>query len=65
MRRVGDGPEPWTSRDRLRVALGELPAPGDDLGEPAQLHEADRGLQVGHAEVVADLDVLFGRRHAR
>ena len=51
--------------DRLGVAGGELAAARDDLGQPAELDEADRGLQVGHPEVVADLDVLLRRgQHA-
>ena len=47
------------------VAAGELAAPGHDLGEPAELDQADRRLQVGHPEVEADLEVLLRPAPAR
>ena len=38
------------------------PPARDDRVEAVELDDADRGLQVGHSVVVADLDVLLGRR---
>ena len=51
--------------DLLGVGRGDLATPRDDLRQPAQLDDADGGLQVRHPVVVADLEVLLrGREHA-
>ena len=59
---VGDGAQPGQLGDLLGVRGRDLAPTGDDLGQPAELDDADRGLQVGHPVVVADLEVLLRRR---
>ena len=56
------GRRPGTSASSSLVARGQLAAPAHDRVELAELHQADRGLDVGHPVVEADLEVLSSDR---
>src|SRR5207245_6541186 len=60
-RYVGDL-EPRDAAELPVVALGLLDADAQELVEPADLDEADRSLDVGHAVVEAELVVLLDDR---
>ena len=53
---------PGTSASIAAVAVGQLAPPLHHRVELAELHEADRGLDVGHPVVEADLEVALEHR---